>query len=60
MPKEYEAIRDKLAQGAPVDSPKYNQAQSEAAAIYNSRHKGNPVTSRPDMAAAARKGIRRR
>jgi len=34
MPKQYEAIRDSLAKGAKKDSPKYNQSQSRAAAIY--------------------------
>ena len=34
MPKEYEQIRDKLAKGAKKNSPVYNKAQSEAAAIY--------------------------
>ena len=34
MPKQYEVIRDKLAKGAKKDSPKYNEAQSRAAAIF--------------------------
>ena len=34
MPKQYVKIRDSLAQGAKKDSPKYNQSQSRAAAIY--------------------------
>ena len=45
MPKQYEAIRDKLAKGAAVDSPAYNQAQSRAAAIYNSSHQSEPMSS---------------
>ena len=45
MPKQYEAMRDKFAQGAPKDSKKYNEAQSKAAAIYNSRHK-KPVSNK--------------
>jgi hypothetical protein len=46
MPAAYEAMRDKFAEGAPVDSPKYNRAQAKAAAIYNSKHKSNPVTGK--------------
>jgi hypothetical protein len=46
MPKAYEAMRDKFAKGAKVDSPAYDQAQSKAAAIYNSKHPGKPVTGR--------------
>ena len=46
MPKRYEAMRDKFAKGAKVDSPEYNQAQSKAAAIYNSsRKKSEPKLS---------------
>lgn len=45
MPKAYEAMRDKFAKGAAVDSPAYDAAQAKAAAIYNSTHKSNPVTS---------------
>lgn len=48
MPRQYEAIRDKLAKGAKKDSPAYNRAQSEAAAIYNSRHHSNPVTGKSE------------
>ena len=44
MPKAYEAMRDKFAKGAAVDSPAYNAAQSKAAAIYNSMHHDAPVT----------------
>lgn len=41
MPREYEAIRDSLeARGA-----KPKRAKSEAAAIYNSRHRGGPYVS---------------
>jgi hypothetical protein len=46
MPKAYEAMRDKFAQGADEDSPKYDRAQAKAAAIYNAKHKKRPVTSR--------------
>jgi hypothetical protein len=46
MPKPYEAMRDKFAEGAPKDSKKYDAAQSKAAAIYNSKHKKNPVTGK--------------
>jgi hypothetical protein len=44
MPKAYESMRDKFAEGAEVDSPKYDAAQSKAAAIYNAKHKKAPVT----------------
>jgi len=47
MPKQYEAMRGKFAQGAKKDSPKYNAAQSKAAAIYNSKHPGKPVSNKP-------------
>lgn len=46
MPKAYEAMRDKFAQGAKKDSPKYNAAQAKAAAIYNSKHPKAPVTGK--------------
>jgi len=46
MPKPYESMRDEFAEGAPVDSPKYDAAQSKAAAIYNSKHKKHPVTGK--------------
>lgn len=49
MPKAYESMRDKFAKGAPEDSPEYNAAQSKAAAIYNSKHKKNPVTGKKKM-----------
>lgn len=40
MPKQYEAIRDRLiSEGMSRD-----QAQSHAARIYNSQHPGRPVT----------------
>jgi len=55
MPKQYEAMRDKFAEGAPVDSPKYNRAQSKAAAIYNSKHKDNPVTGKSEGKKKKRK-----
>ncbi len=42
MPHEYVAIRDALMKrGMSKDA-----AQSEAAAIYNKRHKKNPVTGK--------------
>jgi hypothetical protein len=46
MPAKYEAIRDKLAKGAPVNSPQYNAAQTSAARIYNAQRKRGqaPVT----------------
>lgn len=43
MPKQYEAMRDKFAQGAPVGSKKYKEAQTKAAKIYNSKHPKTPV-----------------
>jgi len=46
MPSSYEAMRDRFAQNAPKDSKKYNEAQSRAAAIYNSKHKKRPVTGK--------------
>lgn len=44
MPAQYEAIRDKLAKGA-TSGPAYDQAQSSAAAIYNSQHPDAPMSS---------------
>jgi hypothetical protein len=39
MPRQYEAIRDKfVSQGMSL-----KEAKSHAAAIYNSKHPGNPV-----------------
>jgi hypothetical protein len=46
MPKAYEAMRDKFAEGAPVDSPKYDRAQARAASIYNAKHPNRPVTGK--------------
>jgi hypothetical protein len=40
MPRAYEHMRDKFA-GEGLD---YDKAQAKAAAIYNSKHKENPVT----------------
>lgn len=40
MPKAYEAMRDKFA-GEGLDCDK---AQAKAAAIYNSKHKDDPMT----------------
>jgi len=34
MPKQYEAVRDKMAKGAKKGSPAYDKAQSQAAAIF--------------------------
>ena len=39
MPKEYEAIRDRLA----ASGTGYDEAQSTAAATYNKRHPGEPM-----------------
>ena len=44
MPKEYEAIRDKLVK----QGTSYDEAQDHAAAIYNSQHPGSPVTGHLD------------
>ena len=41
MPKAYEAMRDKFAD----EGLSYDKAQAKAAAIYNSKHKDDPVTS---------------
>ena len=48
MPKAYEAMRDKFAKGAKVDTPKYNAAQTKAAKIYNAMRKpgATPVTGK--------------
>lgn len=44
MPKQYEAIRDKLAgEGMPL-----KQAKSHAARIYNAAHPGAPVTGKAE------------
>lgn len=48
MPKAYESMRDKFAKGAKKDSPAYDAAQSKAAAIYNAKHKDNPVTGKSE------------
>jgi len=48
MPRQYEAMRDKFAAGAPVDSPAYNAAQGKAARIYNSKHPDSPVTGKSE------------
>jgi hypothetical protein len=34
MPKQYEKVRDKITKGAKTDSPTYDKAQSQAAAIF--------------------------
>lgn len=38
MPKQYEAIRDKLKKKMPL-----KEAKKHAAMIYNAKHKKNPV-----------------
>lgn len=40
MPRQYVAMRDKFA-----ETMDYDKAQAKAAAIYNSKHPGAPVTS---------------
>ena len=52
MPKQYEAMRDKFAQenrqaGVPAKQA-YDQAQTKAAKIYNSKHPAKPVTGRAE------------
>ena len=57
MPKQYEAIRDKLiSQGKDVKA-----AKSDAAAIYNSRHPGKPLRpDRPEKKQQGKKSLGRR
>lgn len=43
MPKQYEAIRDKLKKKMPL-----KEAKKHAAMIYNSKHKSKPVTKNSD------------
>lgn len=52
MPKAYEAMRDKFAS----EGMDYDKAQGKAAAIYNSKHKGAPVTGRSE-GSSKRKGL---
>lgn len=54
MPKQYEAIRDKVAKGAKKDSPAYDKAQSRAAAIYVGE--GKTKKERSQRAKSLRKG----
>lgn len=49
MPKAYEAMRDKFSK-----TMDYDKAQAKAAAIYNAKHKDNPVTSGKRRHAAKR------
>lgn len=44
MPKQYEAIRDKLKK----KGMSTKNAKKHAAMIYNSKHKKNPVTKNSD------------
>lgn len=55
MPKQYTAIRNKFA----AEGMDYDEAQSRAAAIYNSKHKSNPVTGR-EGARALKKRMKKR
>jgi len=56
MPKQYEAIRDRLI----AEGMSRNQAQSHAARIYNAKHPSQPVTgSHSDKAKPARKDNKR-
>jgi len=54
MPAAYESMRDKFAK-----SMSYDAAQSKAAAIYNSKHKENPVTGRAHRRHKAKKALAR-
>jgi hypothetical protein len=60
MPKAYEAMRDKFAAGAAVDSPAYDRAQAKAAAIYNAKHRRNPVTAKEGAHALGKRMKRRK
>jgi hypothetical protein len=55
MPKQYEAIRDRLVkEGVPL-----KQAKTRAARIYNAKRKrGQPPVTRYHGATMARRGIR--
>jgi len=53
MPKQYEAIRDKLKKRMPL-----KEAKKHAAMIYNSKHKSNPVTKNSDKAKKAKKNAK--
>ena len=55
MPKAYESMRGKFAAGG-LD---YDKAQAKAAAIYNSKHKDNPVTGKAHRRHAAKKALAR-
>lgn len=50
MPKQYEAMRDKFAQ-----TMDYDKAQGKAAAIYNSKHPGAPVTGKTEKTPKTKK-----
>lgn len=54
MPKAYESMRDKFSK-----SMDYDAAQAKAAAIYNSKHKDNPVTGKAHRRHAAKKALAR-
>jgi len=43
MPKQYEAMRDKFAKTLSLKA-----AKTKAAKIYNSKHKGAPVTGKKE------------
>jgi len=58
MPRHYEKMRDKFAKGASEDSPEYDAAQSKAAAIYNSKHKKNPVTGKDSKKKSKKKKMK--
>lgn len=55
MPKAYEAMRDKFAAGG-LD---YDKAQAKAAAIYNAKHKDDPVTGKAHRRHRAKKALAR-
>jgi hypothetical protein len=56
MPKQYEAIRDKMAKGAKKGSPAYDEAQSRAAAIYVGA--GKSKKARSQRAKTLHEGVR--
>lgn len=51
MPKAYTKMRDKFA----GEGMAYDKAQGKAAAIYNSKNPGNPVTGKKKKAKGKKK-----
>jgi hypothetical protein len=54
MPKQYEKVRDSIAKGAKKDSPAYDKAQSQAAAIFVGQ--GKTKQARSQRAKSLKKG----